>query len=495
MSDRGTSSSDARLTEQSVAEDLQRQPHLLMMLAENALTVAESLRDNYFRNTARFIAALRQAAIRYDNPIMQVGSVADADWSQVEREVVTFIDGGVGTAPISSQQPILLRVGSYSVRTGERSLAEREQFGYYPVILGDIEGTSKERTDFPDIVRMTAELLGGLAALDRTPNLDVLLFHGPLVNFMGAYAGHTPFTERDVDIFLRQYGPDPEIARQIKEEFLAQAYVEVYPRMTDSYEQWVERRLFEPLAWIAYLHRRLISEARSRSSVPLIAGVVERGRLREFSETVLLERVFRNMRAKGSGDYFNKMYGRSDLTSPAAILNKLGYHDALLLAMILQPGEYSEPWRISKDQELHRGEIALPGAPGKSVVDWGALRPSSPTGFPRVLGFYIHISPTTEPIRVELYEDLGRAQVAEVARRVYLYSRLLPGYGFPVGLDIADKYAHVPDWLLSAYSKLIRYHLGVSLQQGEISDAAMRRILVQAIYMTHRDWLFRPNTL
>src|ERR1043165_1896325 len=62
---------DVRLTEQIVAEDLQRQPHLLMMLAENALAVAESLRDNYFRNTARFIAALRQAAIRPDNPIMQ----------------------------------------------------------------------------------------------------------------------------------------------------------------------------------------------------------------------------------------------------------------------------------------------------------------------------------------------------------------------------------------------------------------------------------------
>ena len=41
--------------------------------------------------------------------------------------------------------------------------------------------------------------------------------------------------------------------------------------------------------------------------------------------------------------------------------------------------------------------------------------------------------------------------------------------------------------------QLIRYHLGVSLQRGEISDAEMRRILVQAIYMTHRDWLFRPQ--
>ena len=42
-------------TEEKVKEDLQRQPHLFMKLAQNALTVAESLRDNYFSNTARFI--------------------------------------------------------------------------------------------------------------------------------------------------------------------------------------------------------------------------------------------------------------------------------------------------------------------------------------------------------------------------------------------------------------------------------------------------------
>ena len=55
------SSQDCRLTEAGVHEDLQRQPHLFMKLAENALTVAESLRGNYFENTARFITALRGA--------------------------------------------------------------------------------------------------------------------------------------------------------------------------------------------------------------------------------------------------------------------------------------------------------------------------------------------------------------------------------------------------------------------------------------------------
>lgn len=486
-----------RTTEQAVVEDLQRQRHLLMKLAENALTVAESLRDNYFRNTARFVAALRQAMIQAERgqrpePPLTVRSVADADWSEFQGELVTFIDGGIGQVQIASRVPILLRVGSYCVKVGERRLAEREQFGYYPVILGDLEGGSKERRDFPDIVRITAELLGGLAALERTPDLRVLMFHGPLVYLMAAYAGHTPFTETDVDLFLRQYGPNPQRARQLKEEFLREARLDVYPKMTDRSDEWSDRRLFEPLAWIAFLYRRIVHEASRREPPPIITGVVERGNLREFSERVVLERVFRGLRAKENVDYFNRMYGRSDLASPKALLDRLGYTDALLLAMLLEPGKYSEPWEIAKYESLRHGNVALPGSPGTSRVDFAPLK-TGPVGFPRVLGCYVHVSDTTEPVRVEVFGDLGPDQVAEAARRTYLYARLLPGYGFPVGLDIADKYAHVPAWLTDAYGKLIRYHLGVSLQQGEISDAEMRRILVQAIYMTHRDWLFRPQ--
>lgn len=491
---------DRHLSEESVREDLQRQPHLFLKLAENALTVAESLRNNYFKNTAQFVAALRRAVHqgaqgKRNEPVLTVGSVAVTDWAAFQGEVVTFIDGGVGQVQISSQIPILLRVGSYCVRTGERQLAQREQFGYYPVILGDIEGGSKERKDFIDIVRITAELLGGLAALDRTPELRMLMFHGPLVYLVGGYAGHTPFTERDVDLFLRQYAASPEVATRLKEEFLREARRDIYPEMApERSDEWADRRLFEPLAWMAFLYRKLVAEAKRRSPVPIIAGVVERGELREFSEKVLLDRVFRGLRDKGNADYFNKMYGRTDLTSPKTLLDRLGYTDTILLAMLLQPGEYSEPWRVNKYDSLHRGKIALPGEAWSSDVDWSPLRPPRKFAFPRVVGCYVQILPNTEPIRVEVFEDLGNDQMVEAVNRAYLYSRLLPGYGFPVGLDVADKYAHVPAWLTDAYSKLIRFQLGVSLQRGEISDAEMRRILVQAIYMTHRDWLFRPET-
>lgn len=487
-----------RLTEEGVREDLQRQPHLFMKLAENALTVAESLRNNYFKNTASFISALRKAinesgrGKRHD-AILNISTIENIEWDMLRDEIVTFIDGGVGSVQISNQVPILLRVGSYMVRTGERNLAERERFGYYPVILGDLEGGSKERSDFIDIVRITAELLGGLSVLQRTPDLRVLMFHGPLVYLMSGYAGHTPFTEKDIDLFLNQYSPKDKYGRKLKEEFLQEAKLDIYPQITDRSDEWIARKVFEPLSWIAFLYRKLIQEAKTRNPRPVIVGVVERGRLKEFSEKILLERVFRGLRKKGNEDYFNKMYGRTDLKSPKTLLDRLGYTDTLLLAMILEAGQMSESWRISKYAGLREGNISLPGEVGTSRVNFAPLQ-SSKIGFPSVEGCYIHISDTTEPIRIEVFSKLGKNQITEAAQRVYLYSRMLPGYGFPIGLDIADKYAHVPNWLTDAYGKLIKHQLGISLQSGEINDAEMRRILIQAIYMTHRDWLFRPNT-
>ncbi len=488
-------SNASQFTKKGVLEEIQCQPHIFTKLAENALTVAESLRNNYFKNTAQFVAHLRRAIKQYQakdekrpNPILRIESVGDINWSDVQGEVVTFIDGGLGQVKISSQVPILLRVGSYCVKTGERHISEREKFGYYPVILGDIEGGSKERKDFPDIVRITAELLGGLSALERIPDLRLLMFHGPLVYTVWHYMGHTPFTERDIDLFLSQYAGNLSSAQQLKDQFLREAKLKIYPEMVPyRANEWIRERQFEPLAWMSFLLRQLIKKAKERNPYPVIAGVVERDTgFREFSKSVLLKRVFLGLRDKNNQDYFNKIYGRSDLNCAESLLNKLGYTDALLLAMLLQPGQASESWIINKYGGFSKGAI------GPDNVDWNCLK-SNEFGFPKVRGFYIHISKTTDPIRVEVFDELGAEQIVNAAQHTYLYASLLPGYGFPIGLDIVDKYAHIPNWMTEAYSKIIKYQLGVGLQRGEINDVEMRRILVQAIYMTKRDWLFRPQ--
>src|SRR5690606_30829408 len=152
--------------------------------------------------------------------------------------------------------------------------------------------------------------------------------------------------------------------------------------------------------------------------------------------TVLLDRVFRVLRdtdyERGDEQSFNRLFGRTDLPTPDALLSRLGYTDTLLLSMVLQPGEASEPWSVGKYGGLRAGNVEVNGEAFETPFNFQPLAPPSPFGFPRVRGCYVSVSETTEPVRVEVFEDLGADQIEEAARRVCLYSALLPGYGFPV---------------------------------------------------------------
>ncbi len=495
----GSSSDTYWATAESVRADLRREPGLLLRLAENAFAVSETLREGYVANTATFVADLKRAMTAADegrraHSVLPLRSVADTTWAHARGEVTTFVDGGIGRLRAGGHAPILLRVGSYTVRAGERDLTRREGFRYYPVILGDLEGGSKERDDFPDIARIIAELCGGLAALERTPDLAVLMFHGPLVyHVIDKYVGHTPFTERDVDLFLSYYAPDSALGEKLKEDFLREARRDIYPRLTPRAAEWATRRLFEPLALMAFLQRRLIAGARARPNKPLIAGVIERGgRSRDFVERILLARVFQGLRARGNADYFNKLYGRTGFSSPKRLLDSTGYTDALLLSLLLEPGQVTESWVGVKHNGLRVAPVLLPNDTEPGLVDYTALR-NSAIGFPPVRSLYVRVSPESEPVRVETFKELGEEHSLAAARRTYLYAGLLPGYGFPAGLDTVDKYARVPAWMSDAYGKLIRYHLGAALQRGEVDDRELRRVLAHTIYMNGRDWLLRPQ--
>ena len=140
--------------------------NILVQLAVNSLTVAENLRDNYFRNTQKFVSHLRQrisgGSAGGCNPIMTVEKIDDLRWEDIRGERVSFIDGGVGHVELAKQIPIVLRVGSYTVRPSEPRLAERENFAHYPVLLGEPQG-SFARVKIgcvPEFARLVGEGVG-----------------------------------------------------------------------------------------------------------------------------------------------------------------------------------------------------------------------------------------------------------------------------------------------------------------------------------------------
>jgi hypothetical protein len=94
------------------------------------------------------------------------------------------------------------------------------------------------------------------------------------------------------------------------------------------------------------------------------------------------------------------------------------------------------------------------------------------------------------PIRIELFaKDV--VQFETLARLVMHCAWLLPQYAFPVGLDIVDKYAKVPNWMTRPVNtNTVVQALRRAMDAGDIQTFnALRRMLCGST----RDWLFRPK--
>jgi hypothetical protein len=127
---------------QETTQELAKRPYIFVAQAQNALTIAHSLRDNYLRNTAARVARFREhlakgtESIKGGKPLFANTSLAiGKHWDAYRSEEIAFVDSGVGCVEILSQVPMLLRVATYKVIAGEYMLSQREEFGFYPVIL------------------------------------------------------------------------------------------------------------------------------------------------------------------------------------------------------------------------------------------------------------------------------------------------------------------------------------------------------------------------
>jgi hypothetical protein len=70
-------------------------------------------------------------------------------------------------------------------------------------------------------------------------------------------------------------------------------------------------------------------------------------------------------------------------------------------------------------------------------------------------------------------------------------SRLLPHYSFPVGLDIVDKHAKVPEWMSKQVNVMLQAQLmRKAMETGNPNTIRMARRILSA---NTRDWLFRPD--
>jgi len=448
--------------------DLRRQPDVFRRIIESSLTVGKDIRERYLPITAALLERIRTAGLM--DEIESVNVALGSFWPEHQGEVVAFIDGGVGNIQILTRRPVMIRVGVYYIVTGERDLSKRERFQFYPILFGELEGGSHNREDFHDVVRMIAEMSAVLEALKECSQGSVVVLHGPLLYPMAGYTGHDPFSDQDLAQF--HLGMREEVER----------YLEECQAMADEDFQWVRNLAAQgkadPVCYLRFLLRRSIDVAREKDI--LLMGVVERGQAVNFLRQYLLPTV-----VERHPNILEEFFPARDIRvrkteeKVRLLIELLNMNDSLLLALLLREGEYTQYYPLIKTTQR---QVEARYAP---VVD-------EARGFPRVCGAYLKTRDNMLPIRVELPADADTRTKQEAILRVFAYSSLLPQYAFPVGLDVVDKFAKIPNWMSRAYQRNVDAYLQEAMVRGGLTDEELRTLVILQNLST-RDFLFRPS--
>ena len=380
-------------------------------------------------------------------------------WPKWAGRPIGFVDGGLANLSMLGSAPLAARVGGYVVVPG-RYEDDREQFVMLKQLIDDLfeyPSGGVYETLFPDYgalrdaARISIEAAGAVRLAAIRPDLCTIIVHGSLVNPVSRYSDlmsegniRHPFPGFS-DTALGDFLPEPDHGRQGRER----NFVSVYLRQ---------------------LELMLASD-------PLVCGVVEREGTTSTVSTAVLdsfrEHEIRHLLPKPFEEwrswYRHALRPDSDDDMEGPRIN-----DSLLFRCVLKEGEALLPVAIDRN-ELRRAPDAW-----KSVI----------AKYPKPHVSFVQISEWSAPVRLELFEDdLGGFE--ETAELVFHSSRLLPKYAFPAGLDIVDKFVHVPNWMAKqANTRATVQALNIALQNKDYRTFDnLRRMLCG----TGREWMLRPG--
>jgi hypothetical protein len=431
-------------------------PHLLVPLLSHLASL--SAEDNL-----KFPIQLRRLSDQFRSILEMEASPIHIDkvehnhletWAEADGKQFAFLDGGVAKiAGLPGTEPTAIRVGVYCVRAGDINLQTREEWSLLPFVVGDIidkdTGVHMDDDDQIDLrrlgeaVRYTLELLTALRFAEAHPTVEMLFMHGPLVN-----------------TFVMYDEGEPHFIPFLKEDFLSQFGITtaaIEGAISDIPPPGGKKRMSRQfMAVYGYLLSRMAA-----SPVPLV-GVVERSAGTWLAQAVLAGAVDANIIKE---DYKRKVIG---------LLKRYNISDDFLFGCVLEEGEYITPTLIAKNEKRRARES------WQRVVEQ----------YERPFATLLKTTETSFPFRVEM-NAAGKAGQAHVMRTLYHTARLLPRYAFPVGLDIVDKYAKVPDWL----SKNISARMAARVLNRTIAEGDARLVAQVRLLLAHtpRDFFYRPK--
>lgn len=427
-----------------------RTPHILTYLFAHVMSLKSRDHINYIATLRTISDHLRELL---KPRIKKIEKNYHAAWASYYGEAIAFIDGGMSRiVSLPGTEPMGIRVGVYSVRPGEVSMDAREKWNLYPYVIGDVlsetpyKADSMSETDSKRLQEAARYILEPLTAFNHVQAAKdkpaVVFLHGPLQNKFEIYDGEAPHFVPGVNPdFLAQQGITSD---QVKSQI---QYIPTAPH--DLWNDCIPIYL--------YVMKKIFSQ-----DIPFI-GVVERAKSSSFLNRVL-----------------ERLVSDSVITEAAKVAiqkdrDKYDIHDEFLFGCILDEGEYIEPLPLKKNFTNDAHDI------WQSVV----------AQFPIPSATLLKVSANNFPFRIEFNGNPDERTLEKVMSLVYHTSLLLPNYAFPVGIDIVDKYAKIPDWL----SKGISSHLTANilykvLQKGD--DRLLRQVR-QLLAKSPRDFFFRPK--
>jgi hypothetical protein len=389
-----------------------------------------------------------------------------AFWPNVAGNRIGFIDGGLANLSMLGSAPIAARVGGYIVTPGQTG-PDREQFTMLKHLIDELYAHADGGvydSSFPDTgalrdaARISVEAAGAVRMLHEFPDVKWIMLHGALVNPVSRYSDIME------DRFLAR------VAGRVRHRFPSfsdSALVELLPG--EPARTGRDRNFIS-----VYLRQLQILHDGGAN----VCGVVER----EATTSSVIRSVMDSLPDADIAKllpvppgqwktWFRHQIDPSD--NPDSEGQRIT--DSLLFQCVLEPGEAVVPVKVDRN-ELRRAPPA-----------W---RDDYIAHYPPPYVSYVQVSEWSSPIRLEMFKNrLG--SFGEAAALVTHCALLLPRYAFPVGLDIVDKFAKVPNWMtkpIATYTTVQALKRAMDSGDTKTFDA-LRRLLCGS----GREWLLRPG--
>ncbi len=434
-----------------------RSPHILQKMLQVAGDLSAPAQLRFIETIGDLAEQLRTLLLKTDG-IIAIPRNHSSLWPSVKGKPIGFVDGGLANLTMLGSAPIAARVGGYIVTPGQLDDG-RESFKVLKYLIDELYAGSQigVYTDtFPDIsalrdaARISIEAAGAVQMIRERSDLKWVMVHGALVNPVSRYTDimrngqaryHFPnFSKSSLKTLLPASEPDRQ-GRDCN-------FISLHLRQLELMQQ----------------------------SDAIVCGVVER----EGTTSSVAKALLNNLVDEEISPFlpippvdWKQWFHR--VLDPADDENFQGQRitDSLLFRCILETGEALRPVPVDRN-ELRRAPEAW-----KDVI----------AHYPRPMVTYLQPTEWGAPIRIELFEkDITRFN--ETAKLIYHCALLLPNYAFPVGLDIVDKFAKIPDWMsrpVNTRTAVLALKLALDSGNSKLYDS-IRYMLCGS----RREWLFRP---